>query len=154
MLFCFSDPSPALVIVAAVALLMMDGLDGYLARKFDLVSEFGEYFDKEVDAFFMLLLALMLYTGQHMELWVLLPGVLRYGFVLFLKFAKPPAVQEQRTSSGQWIYILMMLALIFCFAPYPSVNLPLVVGMTLVLCWSFGDAVWRLYHSPHRDLRH
>ncbi len=153
-LFCLSDPSVTFVVVVAVALLAMDGLDGFLARKFGLVSEFGEYFDKEVDAFFMLLLALMLYTSQRMELWILLPGVLRYGFVFFLKFAKPPAVQEQRTSSGTWIYILMMVALIFCFAPYPSINLSLVVGMTLVLCGSFADAVWRLYHSQRRDVRH
>jgi len=154
MLFSLSDPTPAFVIVAAVVLLVMDGLDGFLARKFGLVSEFGEYFDKEADAFFLLLLVLMLYTSQRMQLWILLPGVLRYGFVLFLKIAKPPAVQEQRTSSGQWIYILMMLALIFCFTPYPAINLPLVLGMALVLFWSFGKAVWRLYHSPRRDMRH
>jgi phosphatidylglycerophosphate synthase len=40
-------------------LLALDGLDGWLARRFGLASAYGARFDMEVDGFLILVLALL-----------------------------------------------------------------------------------------------
>lgn len=150
-LLFFPKIHPSSMILFAALLFSLDGLDGWLARKGGLASEFGEYFDKEVDAFFLLTLCLLLYDGGRLGGWILLPGLLRYFFVLFLKFANPPQVKEQQSSRGKWIYFLMMAALIFCFTPFPPVYKPFAAIMTGILGYSFLDALYRLYRLPSAD---
>jgi phosphatidylglycerophosphate synthase len=129
-------------------LFMLDGVDGWLARKFGLASEFGEYLDKEADAFLMLVLCLLLYTTGRLGAWVILPGVLRYGFVLFIALARPPAQKERRTTSGRWIYVGMTSALIAAFTPFPWLYRPFAALMTLVLVYSFASAARDVYRRP------
>ena len=136
------------LILVALALFMMDGFDGFVARRLDLSSEFGEYFDKEVDAFFMLVLCLMLYGNRSIGGWILVPGLLRYAFVFFLKWAKPSQIKEQRSRVGIWIYIVTISVLIFCFAPFPRLVGGLAFSVTLLLCGSFADSIYRLYRTP------
>ncbi|MDQ1740954.1 MAG: hypothetical protein QOE53_2606, partial [Pseudonocardiales bacterium] len=68
----------ALVTLAAVALLL-DGVDGWIARRTSTASERGARFDLEVDAF--LILALSGYVARSVGLWVLLIGLARYAFI-------------------------------------------------------------------------
>ncbi|WP_245294719.1 CDP-alcohol phosphatidyltransferase family protein [Rhizobium rhizosphaerae] len=69
------------LVATVVVTLALDGVDGYLARRFRQESAFGARFDMEVDAFFILILsgaALFLHKAGP---WVLLIGLMRYGFV-------------------------------------------------------------------------
>lgn len=76
----FTEPiSVPLLIALAVPALALDAVDGWLARRTGTASELGARFDMEVDAF--LLLALSAYVAQELGWWVLIIGVLRYGFV-------------------------------------------------------------------------
>jgi phosphatidylglycerophosphate synthase len=141
---------PLAVAALALTLFALDGVDGWLARKLARASEFGEYLDKETDAFLMLVLCLLLYTSGRLGAWILLPGVLRYGFVLFVAFARPPAQKERRTASGRWIYVGMTSALIAAFTPFPSLYGPFAALMTLVLLYSFGRAARDVYRPADR----
>jgi phosphatidylglycerophosphate synthase len=69
---------PVLVTLASVAL-VLDGVDGWVARRTGTVSAFGARFDMEVDAF--LILVLSLYVARDAGWWVLLIGAARYLFV-------------------------------------------------------------------------
>jgi phosphatidylglycerophosphate synthase len=140
--------SPLAVAGVAVMLFAIDGVDGWLARRLGLVSEFGEYFDKETDAFFMLVLCLLLHTGGRFEAWILVPGLLRYGFVVFLMLAKPAALKERQSARGRWMYFAMISALIVAFTPFPAFYQPYALLMTLVLLYSFAHALLDLYRSP------
>ena len=135
--------------VAALALLLvaLDGVDGWLARRLGLESEFGEYFDKEADAFLTLVLCLLLYAEGRLGAWIVVPGLLRYGFVLFLMLARPPAAKERRTASARWIYAGMMVALITSFTPFPLVYRPLAALMTILLLYSFAAALLDVYRA-------
>lgn len=139
---------PLAVAALAVTLFALDGADGWLARKLALASEFGEYLDKEADAFLMLVLCLLLYTSGRLGVWIILPGVLRYGFVLFIALTRPPAQKERRTASGRWIYVGMTSALIAAFTPFPSLYRPFAALMTLVLLYSFASAARDVYRRP------
>ncbi|MGD7035341.1 CDP-alcohol phosphatidyltransferase family protein [Methylotuvimicrobium buryatense] len=141
---------PDLIILLALLVLCLDGVDGWLARKFDCASEFGEYFDKETDAFFMLVLCWLIALDQRLGLWILLPGLMRYVFVCFLMIAKPPTYKEQQTTTGKVVFVVTILALISCFTDYPAIYRPLALAITLLLSYSFIASI-RLIYRPARD---
>ena len=96
----FAAMNPLAVAGFAVTVFALDGVDGWLARRLGLASEFGEYLDKETDAFFMLVLCVLVYAGGRFGAWILVPGLLRYGFVVFLMLAKPPRGQGAAKRQG------------------------------------------------------
>ncbi|WP_127476621.1 CDP-alcohol phosphatidyltransferase family protein [Microbacterium sulfonylureivorans] len=75
-----SSVSVALLIVLASIALVLDAVDGWLARRTRTESALGARFDMEVDAF--LLLALSAYVAPALGAWVLAIGMLRYAFVV------------------------------------------------------------------------
>ncbi len=144
--------APGQIVYWGAVLFAMDGVDGWIARRAGLAGEFGEFIDKESDAFLTLMLCLLLYRlPESFGPWILLPGLLRYLFVLFVKFAKPPQAKEQRTAKARWILFFMMLALLFSFAAYPSYLdycRPLAALMTLALTYSFAESLYLMYRAP------
>lgn len=66
------------VLVLAVPALLLDAVDGPVARHTDTVSAFGGRFDGEVDAF--AILALSVVAAQSVGWWVLPVGLARYVF--------------------------------------------------------------------------
>ena len=77
-------PVALLVTLASVALLL-DRVDGEVARRTGSVSGFGAAFDMEVDAF--LVLVLSVYVAGTAGAWVLLIGLARYGLWVAGRFA-------------------------------------------------------------------
>jgi phosphatidylglycerophosphate synthase len=77
----FVAPMPVGLLVALVVpALLLDAMDGWVARRTDSASELGSRFDMEVDAF--LLLVLSAYVSQNLGIWVLAIGLMRYAFVV------------------------------------------------------------------------
>ncbi|GAA1612268.1 CDP-alcohol phosphatidyltransferase family protein [Catellatospora bangladeshensis] len=70
---------PVLVGVTVVAL-VLDAVDGRVARGTGTDSAFGARFDMEVDAF--LILVLSVYAAPRFGLWVLAIGAMRYVYVV------------------------------------------------------------------------
>ncbi len=66
----------ALVVALAVATIVLDGVDGHVARRTGTESAFGAAFDMEVDA--LLILVLSLAVAPSVGAWVLLIGAARY----------------------------------------------------------------------------
>lgn len=66
--------------VAGVALLL-DGVDGWVARRYACASAFGARFDMELDAFLILVLCVQLLMMGKAGPWVLAIGAMRYAFV-------------------------------------------------------------------------
>ncbi|HEY5881451.1 MAG TPA: CDP-alcohol phosphatidyltransferase family protein, partial [Nakamurella sp.] len=76
----FSGPAPVPVMVALASVaLLLDAVDGRVARRTGTVTAVGARFDMEVDAFLVLVLAL--YDVRLLGGWVLLIGAARYLFV-------------------------------------------------------------------------
>ena len=143
--------APGHVFWLGLLLFALDGVDGWIARRTGLAGEFGEFFDKEADACLVLMLCVLLYRlPGGFGGWILLPGLLRYAFVLFVKLARPPALKVRRSATGRWILVLVMLALLSSFAVYPAypeLSRALTVSMTLVLAGSFAVSVLQMYRA-------
>jgi phosphatidylglycerophosphate synthase len=140
--------APLAVAACALAVFALDGVDGWLARRQGLASEFGEYFDKEADAFLLLVLCMLLYLEGRLGVWIVVPGLLRYAFVVFLLLAKPAVLKERRSTLGRWIYFGMIAALIAGFTPFPAFYTPFAAVMSLVLIYSFADTLFEIYRRP------
>ncbi|MFQ6615635.1 MAG: CDP-alcohol phosphatidyltransferase family protein [Fidelibacterota bacterium] len=125
-------------------LLAGDGVDGWLARRQNQASVFGEYFDKETDAFLLLVVCLLLTTQGLVGPWILAGGLLRYLFVLTGRSIRGRRLAERKTSRGRIIYIVVTGLLLLCFLPLPSLHLPLALMALTLLIYSFAGEFWQI----------
>ncbi|WP_053711488.1 CDP-alcohol phosphatidyltransferase family protein [Streptomyces sp. NRRL B-3648] len=137
-----APPVTLLVALTAVALLL-DGVDGKVARRTGTSSALGARFDMEVDAF--LILVLSVYVSAQLGPWVLLIGGMRYGFVAAARIAPwltaplPPSFARKTVAAVQGVCLLVAGAQLL---PRP-VNLAIVLLALGSLVWSFGrDVAW------------
>jgi phosphatidylglycerophosphate synthase len=136
--------APAPLIALSLFILAADGLDGWLARRADLDSEFGAFFDKETDALFLLLLCALAAFEHRLPVWILGAGLLRYAFVPLLFLLPAPKNTEERSSWARYVYAAMVLALLTSFLPVPALYLPFVALATGALVLSFARSLWRI----------
>jgi phosphatidylglycerophosphate synthase len=138
---------PGLVILFGVSILLADGLDGWIARRLDQASEFGEYFDKETDALLLLVLCNLAVLNGRLGFWILIPGVLRYGFVIVLHFFRPYVLKEQKSGRARMIYSLIMAGVLAAFLPYTLFYKTFAVIGTTGLLLSFAVDIYAVFSS-------
>ncbi len=128
-----------------LSILIADGIDGKLARSSGKSSALGEYFDKETDALFLHVLAMAAIFKNMVWPWIVILGLLRYLFALFLYF-KPKGVRKERRSRiGRYIFVLVILALLSLYILPREISQSAVVLTGILLLYSFGnDFVWIL----------
>lgn len=148
------EPPPGLAwTLAALAgvALILDGVDGWLARRGGWQSPFGARFDMEVDAFFILTLAALVHQADKAGGWVLLSGALRYGFVALgylLPWLRQPLPLRWRR---QAVCVIQTTVLALCLIPplAPPWSTLLAAGALALLTLSFtADTVWLARHAP------
>jgi phosphatidylglycerophosphate synthase len=135
---------PALAAAAGSLVVLLDGVDGWLARRSGMASEFGARFDMETDALLVLALAVLAWRWDRAGAWVLLSGLLRYAFVvagLLLPWLRRPLLPSRRRQAVCVAQIVVLLAVIAPL-PSPGASAPLALG-GLVLASSFAiDVSW------------
>ncbi len=105
-------PAGGLPLVAlAFAVFALDGADGALARALGTASDFGAELDKECDAFFVLMLGVLLWHEGQAELWVVIPGLWRYSYSLIIALATE-AKPAPRSNWSRYSYSASCLCLI------------------------------------------
>ena len=144
----------AAVLLAAI-IAIFDALDGWLARRTKMASDFGARFDIEIDALLILSMSVLVWQYGKVGIWVLLCGLMRYGFIA-TGWLLPWLAQPLRpTLRGRTVCVIQVVGL--CVALAPIVRFPfsaIVTAITLVvLSWSFAVDVKRLWygqgHLPH-----
>ena len=134
-----------LFLVAAVLTLILDGVDGYFARKQGLSSRFGSRFDMETDALQILLLSITALALEKVGLWVLIGGLLRYIYVA-AGWAWPVLTQPLRPSWRRKIISVVQGGVLTALLA-PIIGPPfsvILAGVALaLLVYSFAqDVVW------------
>lgn len=124
---------------------MLDGLDGWLARRARMTSRFGARFDMETDALLILVLSVLVWQHGRAGAWVLLCGVMRYAFVA-AGWLLPWLARPLRSNSrGKAVAVGQLFGLGFALAPIvPAPHAASVAAITLAaLAWSFAiDIRW------------
>jgi len=135
------------VIALSTVAMVLDGVDGHVARRTGTQSAFGARFDMELDAALIMALCVLLWRSGKVGAWVLLIGLMRYAFVTAgwrwpaLQAELPPSFRRKLVCVVQGVALLVGLG--------PIVPLRLAVWGNAValamLGWSFGvDVLWAL----------
>ncbi|WP_447895409.1 CDP-alcohol phosphatidyltransferase family protein [Vreelandella sp. GE22] len=137
-------------LAVAVASLMLDGVDGFVARKTDSHSHFGARFDMELDALMILLLCIGLLQLESLGAWVLLIGGMRYLFVLAgrgFEWLKAPLFASFRRKA---VCVWQVLALLLALTPLTSHVTASLLALSALIAsaYSFGYDTWWLYRQP------
>ncbi len=144
----------ALIAALATTALVLDAVDGQVARRTGTASATGARFDMEVDAF--LILVLSVHVARELGAWVLLIGVMRYAFVVagwampWLRGELAPSMARKTVAAVQGIVLVA--------AGAGVAGRPVAVGVVGValalLVGSFGRDVIGLRvaaTAPHGD---
>jgi len=142
---------PRIPIVAATAAMTsllaaaLDGVDGWLARRHRIASDFGARFDMEVDALLILVLAILVSQFEKAGAWVIVSGLLRYLFVgagSFRPWLRAPLAPSRRR---QAICVVQILALTLALLPAvePPLSALIAAAALASLAYSFiVDTLW------------
>ena len=122
----------ALFVAIVLSLLVLDAIDGYLARSRGETSAFGASLDMETDALTVMVLTLLLHARVAIGPWVLVAGLWRY--VLALLVALVPALGDTPPSRlYRTIFGILMITLAGSFVPWPPfARVSAAIGTALV----------------------
>lgn len=139
----------ALVAVASAAL-VLDGVDGQIARRTGTASRLGARFDMETDAFLVLVLSVE--VAWTAGAWVLAIGAMRYAFgaaawaAPWLRADLRPSIARKGVAVVQGVVLIVAAS-----GAVPHAGL-LVAAALALLVWSFGRDVLWLHARRERPL--
>jgi phosphatidylglycerophosphate synthase len=148
-LFSGSTPLATLVGIATVAL-VLDAVDGQVARRSATVSAQGARFDMEVDAF--LILVLSVHVAVLVGPWVLAIGAMRYTFVAvsrLMPWLRSPLPRRYSAKAVAALQGIVLVAATTELLPHP-LTVALVATALALLAWSFGHDVAWLWRNARR----
>jgi phosphatidylglycerophosphate synthase len=140
-----SDRIAGLVVAIVLVVAVLDGVDGWLARRNGETSAFGARFDMETDAALILILSVLVWQHDKAGAWVIACGLMRYGFVAAGWLLPWMAAPLRSTLRGKSVAVAQIAGL--AVALIPDVKSPVsdaVAAVTLAaLVWSFAvDIAW------------
>jgi phosphatidylglycerophosphate synthase len=139
------------VVLTSTVTAMLDGVDGWVARRQGTASPFGARFDVEIDAALIQVLAVLVWVFGKAGIWILAAGLLRYAFVAagwLIPWMRAPLPPSRR---GRAICLLQIVALIVAMLPAvpPAAGRLIAAAGLLALGYSFAvDTLWLWRQSP------
>jgi len=135
------------VIVLSTVAMVLDGVDGRIARKTGTESSFGARFDMELDAALILALCVLVWASGKVGAWVLAIGAMRYVFVAAGWFV--PALNGALPESFRRKVVCVVQGVVLLVALGPIIPIPVAVFVSafglVALIYSFAvDVVWLL----------
>ncbi len=145
--------SSLLIVSIGILALVLDGVDGWVARSTGTAGPFGARFDMELDGFFILILCLLVIEAGRTGWWVLWAGLLRYIYVvaglLISRLRQPLEPRKWR----QAVAVFQTSALLVCLPPLLGKSIEVAVLLIAVglLTLSFAmDVVRTVKRDPER----
>lgn len=124
-------------ILLILLVMIMDGIDGYLARRFHQSTAFGEVFDMEVDAFLALSMCFMIWTVHPESWWVMTGGLLRYAFSILYWLIGWHRRKRPVMPASKLFAVLFFLSLLTPFILDWDLACWIVVGGSTIVAFSF-----------------
>jgi phosphatidylglycerophosphate synthase len=142
-----------LLVGLATVALVLDGVDGRVARRTGTASALGARFDMETDA--ALILVLSGYAALLLGPWTLAIGLMRYAYVAagwalpWLRRPLAPRYSAKVVAVIQGVVLVVVAAEVL---PRPVAAGAVAVALAL-LTWSFGHDVRLLWHRSRAAAR-
>jgi hypothetical protein len=97
-------------------------------------------------------LTVVLFTREQAGVWILLPPLLRYAYVLVPAFVAPLRPAPARTRIGRFAYVFMITTFVTGLCLPPLWSAPLTLAGTGLVALSFLGSFWQSY-APVRVYR-
>lgn len=138
-IYHYSLPSFSLITIL-ISFVCLDALDGWAARKYQQTTVFGQYFDMEVDALFVFFCCILIYMKGISSAWILIPGALRYIFVLYtIMFENQNNNKtEKRSNMGATIAVVFFISLLISLSFQNMIQDVLLKVSASLIVFSFG----------------
>jgi phosphatidylglycerophosphate synthase len=143
------DISVALLVTLAAVALVLDAIDGWVARRTGMATDLGARFDGEVDAF--LILALSVYVAPECGAWVLAIGAARYLFLAgewllpWMSAPLPPRRWRKVAAATQGVVLTVAAGGVLSLA----LTQALLLAALALLMASMGQCTWWLWRRRH-----
>jgi len=140
-----------LIIALGTIAMVLDGVDGWVARQSATSSPFGARFDMELDSFLMLVLSILVWRSGKVGAWAILVGLPRYLYVAagwvwpMLRGELPHRVRRKAVCVAQGVLLLV------CLGPIipPALATAAAAAALALLVWSFAiDIHWLARWGP------
>ncbi len=130
--------------LAAIGLLaiILDGADGALARRFQTQSPYGARFDGEADAFFVLVMSIVLYSRGYAGSWILGMGLLRYLYYFPHYLLGQRAEAEKSRPYARTIAGIVMVGMPVALLTPAWLHRWALPALALLLLYSFNRELW------------
>ena len=142
----FGGQAPvAILVTLSTIALVLDGVDGQIARRTGTASAFGARFDMEVDALLILALSMLAWRFDKAGVWVIASGAMRYAFVaagLCWRWLEAPLPPSRRRKT---VCVVQLAALTIILLPVvtPPLSTAIAAGALAALTGSFlVDTLW------------
>lgn len=145
----WGQPPVLLLVATATVALLLDAVDGQVARRTGTTSSMGARFDMETDSF--LVLVLSVFVAATVGWWALAIGLFRYVFAAaawrspWLRAPLPPRGSRKTVAALQGTVLVVASA---GLVPAPVTVAALACTLALV-GWSFGRDVGWLWRARH-----
>lgn len=141
-------PSAAIawaIVLTSLAAEVLDGIDGWLARRTGLASGFGARFDMEVDAWLILVLSMLVWQHERAGAWIVLAGLLRYLFVAagwFVPWMQRPLPSSVRRQAICVVQIAGLIIAMVPWVPQAAAHLIAAASLAALVCSFAVDTIW------------
>lgn len=130
------------VFLLFLTVIISDGIDGYLARRYQQSTDVGGLLDVETDALMSALLAGIHYQEGIIGGWVLLMGGMRYGYVWLLYLLGWENHEGTDNPNARWIGATFISVLMGPFVAPEWLSVPALIIGSLLVTYSFGYSLW------------
>ena len=127
--------------------IFLDGVDGFIARKYQQESPLGALLDKTMDAYFVLLLIYFLIQNYEIPMWFIGIGYLHYGYELLMQGLGWTNLNIPKNPIGKYVAALFFISLLSPFILPANWHLPLMYSSAFLICCSFSLSFWHKYQA-------
>ncbi|MEQ8706998.1 MAG: CDP-alcohol phosphatidyltransferase family protein [Phaeodactylibacter sp.] len=131
-----------LIFALLLTIIISDGIDGYLARRYGQSTRAGALLDIETDALMSAVMAGIHYQNGTAGGWILLTGGLRYGYVWALYFLNWEDHEGIDNPHARWIGVVFISSLMSPFVVGTWLAVPALITGSLLVTFSFGYSLW------------
>lgn len=135
------------MVAVALAVFVLDAVDGWWARRTATASTFGAEFDMEVDAAYVAVLSVCLWREAVGGAWILVPGALRYVYVLTIAVLGKTG-DSPRSRLTRYAFAILVSGLIVGLMPLGTLSSAAALFGTLVVSYSFALSFWAAFKAP------
>ena len=121
------------------AIIILDGIDGQVARYFKSTSSMSNYLDLEVGAFFVAVWSSLLYLHGYVDSWILVVGFMRYSTVMVVYFLGWENYREPRTRFARTAVGFLSLSLISPLVFEASTYMPILIAATIFITLAYSQ---------------